>query len=566
MAKIEDEIVNLYRHRSFVNARFTLSALVLRSKKYNIVMQIVEYESGNFVRSLQFVTRTYTSRYYEALAYREIGELRKALATLHGILDDEIADQEPFGNSLDTFLLRSSMDVIFELLGEIYQNVGEKEKSLRFYKKAVTLNKNSYKSFIQLFVEKAENTKVKKGPLEKTGFVAEKVKGQKTVVSRLKAGSNIDAVVDSELEKVIETPFLGNDSKENECLKTYFIEMKNGTGTTEESFKKRLLERTDDAPLRVGSDEHDDAIDNIVSSFYADLRDPETHVEKYKAMCPGIGSYFLAEVATLFSEEERIDDSLVLFEFVRRKERVFTYNMDVYSTILYRKQEKDKLALLSRDLLKYSYHSNITWSVLGNYYSLMGDNTRSILCLKRSLEMHMSCYTAALIGHEYYHKKDLEQAQSYFNLSLLLCGRNYNALVGLGLSYFSLGQPDNGIFYIRKAIQMNPKNLMIKYILVKYALRAENHSESLATLEDVFKNRPVGTTKEKRALGLYAHISTLKRGFSEVEEMMLMELCMMLVDMRQHRKAEVVLNMVQCRSPSYQKVKNLVFAGFEKKE
>eukprot|EP00866_Antonospora_locustae_P000920 jgi/Antlo1/920/2436 len=573
MSRTENEMIALYRHKCYEDLRFLLSITILQNKKYSLVMQVIEYEAGNYARSLQFVSHTYTSRYYEALAYRDMKEYGKAAAVLHSILDEESPTEEMFHSLLDVFVLERREDIVCELLGDIYQNLGEKEQSLKFYRKSFSLNKNSYRSFMQLFMEKGDSHR-HKIPEDKVTLAGERIKAQRARVGKMKNGA-FDAVVDSELEKMIDGPFVSGDFKENEHFR--LAEKESCRYEPEEVFKRRLLEdvhrdgalgskATERGPKTPGTRDFYEAVDDVVVSFYSDIKNPEAHIEKYKHMCPGVGAYFLAELAVAFSEEERISESLSLFEFVRKRERGFVHNIDVYSTILYRRGERDRLALLCRDLLKYNYNSSVTWSVLGNYYSLMGDNTRSILCLRKSLDISMNYYTAALIGHEYYHKKDLELAQSYFNLSLLLCSRNYNALVGLGLTYFSLNQPGNAVFFIHRAIQASPKNLMIRYILIKYALRAENYNEVLSAMEDVFKFKATDICMEKRASGLYNFLVKQKVHFSEIEEMMLMEFAIMLVELKQPEKAEELIKIVESRPLVYYKIKNLILSSIGKSE
>lgn len=573
MSRVENEMMALYRHKCYEDLRFLLSITVLQNKKYNLIMQVIEYEAGNYARSLQFVTHTYTSRYYEALAHRDMREYGKAAAVLHSILDEEPPAQEMFHSLLDVFVLERREDLVCELLGDIYQNLGEKEQSLRFYRRSFSQNKKSYRSFMQLFVEKGEGHRHKVAE-DKGALAGEKIKAQRARVGKVKNGA-FDAVVDSELEKMMEGPLVSGDFKENEHFR--LAERAGSRYESEEVFKRRLLEdvhrdsthgprAAEQSPKTSGTRDCSEAVDDVVASFYSDIRSPEAHIEKYKLMCPGVGAYFLAELAVVFSEEERINESLSLFEFVRKKEKGFVHNIDVYSTILYRRGERDRLALLSRELLRYNYSSSVTWSVLGNYYSLMGDNTRSILCLRKSLDISMNYYTAALIGHEYYHKKDLELAQSYFNLSLLLCSRNYNALVGLGLTYFSLNQPGNAIFFLHRAIQASPKNLMIRYILIKYALRAENYNEVLSAMEDVFKFKATDSCMEKRVSGLYNHLVKQKTHFCEIEEMMLMEFAIMLVELRQPEKADGLLKVVESRPLVYYKIKNLILTSTGKNE
>lgn len=133
------------------------------------------------------------------------------------------------------------------------------------------------------------------------------------------------------------------------------------------------------------------------------------------------------------------------------------------------------------------------------------------------------------------------------------------------MTYFSLNQPDNGIFYVRRAIQTSPRNMMIRYILIKYTLRAENYDESLAALEDVFKYKHPSKNIEKRALGLYGHLASAEKSFVRIEEMMLMEFSVLLVELGHPIDADGILNLVECQSSYYQKVRNLVLANMEKK-
>lgn len=107
---------------------------------------------------------------------------------------------------------------------------------------------------------------------------------------------------------------------------------------------------------------------------------------------------------------------------------------------------------------------------------------------------------------------------------------------------------------------------MIRYILIKYALRAENYNEVLSAMEDVFKFKASDSCMEKRVSGLYNHLVKQKTHFGEIEEMMLMEFAIMLVELRQSEKADGLLRIVESRPLVYYKIKNLILSSTGKNE
>lgn len=557
MKNAEEEIYTLYKHKNYSNAKFITSCMMLKDKKYELIMQIIEYECGNFSRSLLFLTKTYTSLFFEALALEKLKEHNKAICALNKIIENKYGIEPIFDSRLNELVLTKKIECVYELLGDIYKEICDSKKAKKMYKKAFEENYFLKKSFFNLQRKKLENLAYE-----------EKLLLPNLSLAKFNGGADFNDIVQNELDKKIDIPYSNLELKENNVSNLVDAQFKNleerfylneSTLLESDSFNYSNIQTQiffEDLRKKEETKENEFLampVENIIQNFYNDLQEYQENLKKYKNISPGFGTYFLKEYGTFLAESGNTDEAIEIFETIITNEKIYLTRMDVYSSLLYKKKEKEKLANLSRKLLKHYFNSSITWAVLGNYYSLNNNTKKSISCLEKSMYIRLNFYTVNLIGHEYIQKQEFEQAKSFFNLSLLLEPDNYNALVGLGISHFNTQHPEAGLFYLKRAITLVPNNIFIRYILIKCTLKEEMYEVCISAIEDSFKFR-VNKTKDHRLVILSKFLKNLDREFNDTENMILIKFSEVCLRMRMVKVAKEILSLVKNEDNAYKRV------------
>ena len=90
-------------------------------------------------------------------------------------------------------------------------------------------------------------------------------------------------------------------------------------------------------------------------------------------------------------------------------------NIDLYSNILYIKENYGELASLAFNLFTNDKYRPETCCTVGNYYSLRGDHHKAVVYFQRAIKLdkkYLSAWT--LMGHEYLEMKNTNAAiESY---------------------------------------------------------------------------------------------------------------------------------------------------------
>ncbi|RVD91424.1 nuclear scaffolding protein, partial [Tubulinosema ratisbonensis] len=555
-------IYSLYRHKNFSTAKFILSCATLKDKKYELIMQIIEYDSGNFSRSLLFCTKTYTSLFYEALACYKLKEYNKAISALDKILEKKYVIEPVYESKLNELVLQLKIELVYELLGDVYKEMCDIKKASKMYKNAFEENFYLKNSYFNLQKSKQES------------FTYPEKKYTPSLNLAKFYGGDFDDIVQNDLNKKIDIPYANLELKENNVSnlvdsqfknledkfwvsETSLIENDSGnlsniqTQLFFEDLKRSESKMNQECKIK--DDFLVSPVENIIKNFYNDLQEYSENFLKYKSISPGFGTYFLKEYATFLAELGQTNEAIEIFDYILANEKIYEKRMDVYSSLLYKKRDKDKLANISRKSLRHYFDSSITWTVLGNYYSLNNNTRKALSCLEKSLYIKYNFYTVNLVGHEYIHKKEFERAKGYFYLSLLLEPDNYNALVGLGISHFHTQQPEAGLFYLKKAISLVPVNIFIRYILIKCTLKEEMYEECILALEDTFKIKG-NKSKENRLITLCNHLLSCKREFNEYEEMIFIKIAELCLKLKLVKLAKEIISLVKSEDNSFKRV------------
>ncbi len=131
--------------------------------------------------------------------------------------------------------------------------------------------------------------------------------------------------------------------------------------------------------------------------------------------------------------------------------------MDVYSNILYVKEDRVALSSLAHHAVQMDKYRPETCCIVGNYYSLRGQHEKAVQYFQRALKLDRSYLSAwTLMGHEYVEMKNTAAAIESYRRAVDIHPRDYRAWYGLGQTYEIMNMPLYALFYYRKAAALRP--------------------------------------------------------------------------------------------------------------
>jgi anaphase-promoting complex subunit 8 len=133
--------------------------------------------------------------------------------------------------------------------------------------------------------------------------------------------------------------------------------------------------------------------------------------------------------------------------------------MDVYSNILYVKEDHVELTLLARRLVDEDPYRSETCCVIGNFYSFRGAHDRAILYFQRALKLNPNCLAAwTLMGHEFIELKNPPAAIEAYRKAVAYNPSDFRAWYGLGQTYELVNMPYYALHYFSKAAAIRPND------------------------------------------------------------------------------------------------------------
>lgn len=168
-------------------------------------------------------------------------------------------------------------------------------------------------------------------------------------------------------------------------------------------------------------------------------------------------TYLLAQKALTSYHMRDFDQAQEQFERLSRVDPHRVETMDVYSNVLYVKEDKIELSRLAHRALQVEKYCPETCCIIGNYYSLKNKHDRAILYFHRALKLDPNFLSAwTLIGHEYIEMKNTNAAIDAYRHAVDVSDRDYRAWYGLGQAYEILNMYLYSIYYYRKAASIRP--------------------------------------------------------------------------------------------------------------
>jgi anaphase-promoting complex subunit 8 len=154
---------------------------------------------------------------------------------------------------------------------------------------------------------------------------------------------------------------------------------------------------------------------------------------------------------------QNFDEAQELFEELLQRDPYRIEGMDIYSNILYVKEEFAALSALAHRCAAADKYRAETCCVVGNYYSLRGMHERAVQYFRRALRLnphYLSAWT--LMGHEYVELKNPPAAIEAYRRAVDVSPRDYRAWYGLGQTYELVNMPYYALYYFRRAVQLRP--------------------------------------------------------------------------------------------------------------
>ena len=172
--------------------------------------------------------------------------------------------------------------------------------------------------------------------------------------------------------------------------------------------------------------------------------------------CPRTAAVVALE-ATVYYHHRDFDRAQALFEELRKLDPMRLETMELYSNVLFVKEDVSKLSELAHSLSQIDKFRPETLTVCGNFFAISGKHENAIAQFAMALRFDISFgFAWTLIGHEFIELGNVSAAISAYTKAFESNPRDFRALYGLGRAFEMSRMPYQAILYYRKAVTVNP--------------------------------------------------------------------------------------------------------------
>lgn len=199
----------------------------------------------------------------------------------------------------------------------------------------------------------------------------------------------------------------------------------------------------------------------FMAHFLNDCDEPEEARTIYESLLEVLptSTYLKAQLALAMYNMRGFDEAQQLYDELFAEEPYSLEGMDIYSNILYVKEDKVQLSLLANRCMKIDKFSLETCFVIGNYYSLRREHEQAVTYFQRALKLNRNYLSAwTLMGHEFLEMKNTAAAVEAYRRAIDINPREVRAWYGLGHIYELLNMPLYALYYFQKAAALRPKD------------------------------------------------------------------------------------------------------------
>lgn len=292
--------------------------------------------------------------------------------------------------------------------------------------------------------------------------------------------------------------------------------------------------------------------DKPVSSYLRNIYEARQNPDFQKYMSTGLGSYFISKIAAVYCKFGDQEFGLELFEILRECDPFYITDLDVYSTGLWVQKNENLLTFLSKELLSSHPNSHITWSVVGNYYSLKGKIKESSICLMKSINIQESPFAYSLLGFELNSKNQYSEAQTYFKSSICMLENNDKAYFGKGIALSETSRRESAESYFKKALHINKNCMNMKVYFVRFYV-GQNDIQKALDMALEYLN-----IKSNDYNFVANYVLENIGNFTELQELLICEIAGIFNKLKMNDLARKVIESVQCRTSTYYKKKCII--------
>lgn len=169
--------------------------------------------------------------------------------------------------------------------------------------------------------------------------------------------------------------------------------------------------------------------------------------------------YALLQLAISLYHMRLFDEAQTLFDDIYAQDEFCLDGVDIYSNILYVKEDKVQLSVLANKCVNIDKFRLETCCVIGNYYSLRGQHDQALSYFQRALRINRNYLSAwTLMGHEFLEMRNTAAAVEAYRRAVDINPKDFRAWYGLGQTYELLNMPMYTLYYYQKASGLRPRD------------------------------------------------------------------------------------------------------------
>ncbi|CDZ97175.1 DNA-binding cell division cycle control protein [Phaffia rhodozyma] len=182
-------------------------------------------------------------------------------------------------------------------------------------------------------------------------------------------------------------------------------------------------------------------------------------------------------------------------------------DMDLFSTLLWHLNDETMLSFLSQELTSINPTAPEAWIVTGNAFSLQKEHDEAMRCFRRASNLDPRCaYAYSLSGHEAISMEEFDRGIAFFQMSLRIDRRHFQAWYGLGTAYTCKNKLRQAEYHFRRAVEISPSNAVLLVCVGQVLEKRGEKEEALKVFERAFEIAPdspmVGFRRAKAMVGL----------------------------------------------------------------
>ncbi|OHT06646.1 TPR Domain containing protein [Tritrichomonas foetus] len=193
--------------------------------------------------------------------------------------------------------------------------------------------------------------------------------------------------------------------------------------------------------------------------LFAELQQTEAALRLIPSInLPRTASIVALEAAVRYHHRD-FERAQTLFEELRRMDPYRLETLELYSNLLFVKEDVAGLSELAQSLTKIDKFRPETLTVSGNYFAINGRHEEAISHFAMALRFDSSFgFAYTLIGHEFVELENISAAIAAYTKAYEANPRDFRALYGLGRAFEMSKMPYQAILYYRNAVTMNPSD------------------------------------------------------------------------------------------------------------